>query len=237
MTLDRELLDLLQAPTQRRCWLLVEALRSLPLDRAIELARMAEAFVIGVPGESQIAQPAHTDLKQAVLLDEALKGTPSAMTGQASEPAARPSTRTRLSLSEEQRERLLERMAEGVANAELAREFNLAAKQVQGIRMGSARKIAARRERQTKQATPVEEGQHWAPVDDIVRYLRQQDDVVVPNGDGTYLINARFRLGFADLVDRANKMRRRQGKPEFLSSKLEATNGASHAWVNGHAAL
>ena len=34
-------------PPARRLWLLQEAMRSLPIDRAIELARIADAFVAG----------------------------------------------------------------------------------------------------------------------------------------------------------------------------------------------
>jgi hypothetical protein len=51
--------------------------------------------------------------------------------------------------------------------------------------------------------------------DDIVRYLRQRDDVVVSTGANSFLINGRFRLNFDELLARANKMRQRQGKPLF----------------------
>jgi hypothetical protein len=55
----------------------------------------------------------------------------------------------------------------------------------------------------------------WANLDDIVRYLRQRDDVVVSAEGGMFLVNGRFRLDPDELLLRANKMRRRQGKPEF----------------------
>jgi hypothetical protein len=51
--------------------------------------------------------------------------------------------------------------------------------------------------------------------DDVVRYLRQCDDTVVPAGDGTFLVNGRFRETLAELVKRANRMRARQRLPEF----------------------
>ena len=44
-------------------------------------------------------------------------------------------------------EQLLERLAQGARNAELASDFGLSTRQVQGIRMGSAREIARRRDR------------------------------------------------------------------------------------------
>jgi len=51
--------------------------------------------------------------------------------------------------------------------------------------------------------------------DDVVRYLRQCDDTVAPAGDGTFLVNGRFRETLAELVKRANRMRARQRLPEF----------------------
>ena len=50
-----------------------------------------------------------------------------------------------LTLAPEKREQLLQRLAQGARNAELARDFGLSMRQVQGIRMGSAREIARRR--------------------------------------------------------------------------------------------
>src|SRR5438105_12593218 len=44
---DLELIGLVENPSARRIWLLANALRSLPFDRAIELACTAEAFVTG----------------------------------------------------------------------------------------------------------------------------------------------------------------------------------------------
>jgi hypothetical protein len=51
--------------------------------------------------------------------------------------------------------------------------------------------------------------------DDIVRYLRQQDDVVVPTADGTYLVNARFLETLDQLVTRANRIRARRKLTQF----------------------
>ena len=43
----------------------------------------------------------------------------------------------------------------------------------------------------------------------------QQDDVVVPQGPGEFLLNGRFHMDTTELVSRANRMRSRQGKPAF----------------------
>ena len=64
-------------------------------------------------------------------------------------------------------------------------------------------------------------------MDDIVRYLRQQDDVVVSVGTASYLVNGRFELNPEELLARANKIRERQGKPMFqrLPYGFPAHNG------------
>jgi two-component system, NarL family, nitrate/nitrite response regulator NarL len=52
-------------------------------------------------------------------------------------------------------------------------------------------------------------------VTEVVRYLRQQDDVVVPEGNGIFLVNGRFRLETSELIDKANRIRSRQNEPLF----------------------
>src|SRR5205823_11138095 len=103
----------------------------------------------------------------------------------------------------------------GAKNAELALEFGLSPKQVQGFRIGSAREIARRRAHTGNAFEAEQEASPTAIIDDIVRYLRQQDDVVVLQEDGGYLVNGRFRMTASELVTRANRMRTRQRKPAF----------------------
>jgi hypothetical protein len=55
-----------------------------------------------------------------------------------------------------------------------------------------------------------------ARVDEIVRYLRQQDDVVVSMGDGGFLVNGRFRDDLDQLIARANRIRKRRHLPQFV---------------------
>jgi hypothetical protein len=243
-----------EEPAERRWLLLWKALECMPLEKAIDLARAAEAFVTGARVESP------TDYVSARLEPVAMESEPVAMesepvvmesTGPAQEPLppapeaaisskssgsverdAKPhgagamtsavspeptsARRSNLTLSVEQREQLLQRLAMGAKNADLTHQFGLSMQQVQGVRMGSAREIAARRER-LRHGKPVsDEPRNIAPIaEDIVRYLRQQDDVVVPQGNGEFVVNGRFHLPISELVTRANKMRRRQGKPEF----------------------
>src|SRR5205823_6682263 len=117
--------------------------------------------------------------------------------------------RTRLELSPEHRARLLDRLAQDAKNTELAAEFGVSPKQVQGLRIGCAREIAQRRDQLARERAQLEPTSLATSVEEIIRYLRQQDDVVVPQEDGSYLINGRFRMSLAELSARANRMRRR----------------------------
>jgi hypothetical protein len=254
-------------PTQRRCWLLYRALECAPLDRAIELALRADAFVSDGSAPPRVAvtlarpEPATVAAAATVasapapppavtrLVDPALPRT--AATADVAAAAAKPA---RSIIQAEQRQRLIDRLATGDKNTDLAAEFGLTPKQVQGVRIGCGREIAARREqRATAQpvapslpiAAPDDTAAQppviAASVDEVVRFLRQQDDVVVPQGStGEFLVNARFRLQLEELVSRANRIRARQGKPEF--SLTNAANGhpalpPGVAPANGHAVL
>ena len=198
--------DRLENGTERRGWLLYEALRCAPLDQAIELARKADAFILGTSKDGEQAQ-------RAVEADErAIEHQSNDDNPQSKE---RPKPKARLMLSGDQRDRLIDRLAGGAKNTEIAPEFGLSLQQVQGVRIGSAREIAARRERTIN--TPSTERTSITSVQEVIRYLRQQDDVVVLQEDGQYLVNGRFRMCPDELVDRANRMRSRQGKPEFNS--------------------
>jgi hypothetical protein len=126
--------DLLLDPVRRRSWLLNKAMEAHPLDQALELAREAEAFITGA---CQIETAAGTPRMAA-------EAGSQAVANRISEP---PRPRIALTLSPEQREQLLEGLAQGARNSDLASQFGLSAKQVQGIRMGSAREISRRRNR------------------------------------------------------------------------------------------
>jgi DNA-binding CsgD family transcriptional regulator len=216
------LADLAGNAVYRRTWLLIKALERDPLDKALELARAADEFVTAGGPSEQGAVNISDDGRSTSGRAEAPDGPESAVETEKHSRAAPP----RAQLSEEERERLINRMVAGVTNAELATELGLSSKQVQGFRMGWARKIASRRERlQRKQpAEPTN-------ADEVIRYLRQQDDVVVPQG-GEFLVNGRFRLSLSALIERANKMRDRQGKAPF---KMRADHKPEPgALANGH---
>jgi hypothetical protein len=197
----------------RRSWLLIKASNCATLDRALHLAKSCEEFISSTAGERCSDLAVLQENVAASQGSEQKSQTAPDASGTPDEPTTPKATRSNLSAPE--REGLLRRLAEGAQNAELATELGLSPKQVQGIRMGCAREIRRRRERREIESGISHAATITASIDDVVRYLRQQDDVVVPQEDGIFLVNARFRLPGADLVTRANRMRVRQRKPEF----------------------
>lgn len=237
-----ELTGLLENPPARRLLLLLKALQHVPFDRAIELARTAEVFVIGSSREpADTGVPSTTTASSGSGAGDEIRNSLSN-----SEPVGKSvsAVRSSIALSIEQRESLLTRFAEGARNAELAKQFGLSPKQIQGIRMGCAREIAKRRDQlaktdeqlsETKAGSDQNDPMEPASIDEIVRYLRQQDDVVVSQENGEFLVNGRFQMPLADLVSRANRMRERQGKPKFelpsgVSIRPRQSNGHPLSW-------
>ena len=76
---------------------------------------------------------------------------------------------------------------------------------------------------------------HTAWVEDVVRYLRQQDDVIVSQENGNFLVNGRFEMPLADLVERANRMRARQQKARVRIDGCETRTAreARREWPPG----
>lgn len=202
-------------PARRRWWLLTQALASAPIQEALELARAADQF-IGADSN---------DLKAERLNPELPVEPVSAASVCVTEIARNKQETGRLPLLAEQRDQLIERIARGEKNNALAAEFGLTPKQVQGVRMGAARQIALRRTASRTAPPYTQEEPIAATVDDVIRYLRQQDDVVVPEGDNQFLVNARFHLDLAELVAKANRSRVRQKKPRFELSGVNQEAG------------
>src|SRR5215470_4977124 len=100
-------------PATRRLWLLTQALRCVPLDKAVELARIAEGFITAA---------ARLETKAECGVAPANGCDPTLIRSSAHKP-------TPLALSAEQRQQLLDRLAQGAGNAELAQAFSLTARQ------------------------------------------------------------------------------------------------------------
>lgn len=234
MSESGEFINLFSDTVSRRSWLLFKALECLPLDRAIDLARTADEFIAGGASTQRRDAPAPSELAVASPSDE---NEPRAAYSAHNMPTVREAAQPapgRLALSAEVRDRLVDRLTMGARNAELAVEFGLSSKQVQGVRIGCARKIAKRRSERENEQPLLQSPTIAASADDVVRYLRQQDDVVVPQAGGDFLVNARFRLPLPELVNRANRMRARQGKPEFDLGNAQPTGTDTLQSANGH---
>jgi hypothetical protein len=229
--MDRD--KLFEEPARRRWWLLVKALEcTSTLDRALDLARTADQFVLAETcANADLRMPAAAVLTPPVEPRSRTKrDRPVAEDNAVS--IGRKET-SRLSLSQNRRDALLDRLARGEKNADIAADFGLTPRQVQGIRMSRARLSGLRREAELPRDKPQAV---FGSVEEVVRYLRQQDDVVVPDGNGRFLVNGRFNLSLSELVDKANRMRSRQRKPFFKmngpSLPIEEMN---RRWnVNGH---
>ena len=200
---SKELLCTFDRPAHRRVWLLCKALECVPLNRALDLARMAEEFVLGASCDQESESP----ISPHLAANSSHRQERVEWSACANKPAA--GGRSKLPLSTEQRGRLLDRHADGAHNPQLASEFGLSPKQVQGIRISEARKGKLDRS-----GTPSAENPPQS-IDEVVRFLRQQDHVVVREDDGRFLVNGRFKLVAAELIERANRIRARQGKPAF----------------------
>jgi hypothetical protein len=220
---------------RRRCWLLYKALECAPLDKAIDLARAADEFIVGAHCESreiasrlepEIVSPPQVSESQAQSFAD---GVSSSNGAAPSNSAAGPTQTAAPKVAAEVRQQLIDRIASGGKNADLAAEFGLAPKQVQGIRIGCAREIARKAHDKERPAAPAQSRTLPAIADDVIRYLRQEHDVVVPQGNNEFLVNARFRMSLAELINRANRMRVRQGKLEFeLGSGALSTIPSTH---------
>jgi hypothetical protein len=186
-------------PFERRWWLLLKALQVVPLDAAVNLARQIEEFLHSGTDERSFEVRCHdADQKQpASALWVISQGETQV---RAPAPEGQPDPRA----LEIDKSAVMVRLEQGLSNAEVAAEFGLTQRQVQGYRMQMVRcKPAARP----------------AAAEDIVRYLRQQGDVIVGGGEGQFLVNGRFTLSVEELLERANRIRSREGK-ELLTTAL-----------------
>ena len=102
MTDRMDPIRLLHNPTARRLWLLAEALRSGPLDRALELARSAEVFLMGCSTIADASGTGSREQEQEFIV--------------APMPSHEPK-RGGVALSTCQRDRLLDRLAAGARKA------------------------------------------------------------------------------------------------------------------------
>lgn len=203
MGIQLELATVFTEPVLRRCWLLNKALESASLDEALKLARAADEFL-------GMGQPKALPSSNEKALSEGTSRAPD----QDFQPVA-----------------MLPIVASGDDRAEQAAGHTSATDHIAGTAKNSSAAASDKREDISDTSDTEEVGSEaecseqqaakasglavLTGMDDIVRYLRQQDDVVVSVGTASYLVNGRFELNPEELLARANKIRERQGKPLF----------------------
>lgn len=227
--IQMELASIFTEPTLRRCWLLNKALEDASLEQALRLALAADAFL----GASQPpAKNGHDfNLKEWPLGDTLL-----------AQPA--PGLPTIPSASDRANDKWILPSFEPGAGAASATELVVALAdsfEDAGVAEDDPDEEAAHEcsgeEAEDEPAACSPEASMTsdlavlAGIEDIIRYLRQQDDVVVSAGTGTHLVNGRFHLNSDELLARANKIRHRQGKPLFqrIPSGFPTPNGGAAA--------
>lgn len=139
-------------------------------------------------------------------------------------------------LDAETRGRFIREAARKPDNRHLAQVFGLTVRQAHAIRVGLSKLIAQARsdlsrgvsssktvgapidaETERKMQEDFLRTRPPAPptIDDVVRYLRQVGDVVVPHGE-TYIVNYRLTLTSEQLLERANNKRREHALDPFV---------------------
>jgi hypothetical protein len=209
-----DLANIFAEPILRRCWLLNKALENATLEEALKLAQAADQFLDldrqGISRSLSIVKSTSGALDGAYLQKQNTPLTNAEASQFAESPVIVPVERSA------GRDRPPEFTVNGLEAAEAS---ELEAAESRGDPLDSGSGDEPRTEDGKQDASPqpgaVEDLAVLASMDDIVRYLRQRDDVVVSAGADTFLVNGRFRLNSNELLVRANKMRERQGKPLF----------------------
>jgi|HubBroStandDraft_1064217.scaffolds.fasta_scaffold23667_2 hypothetical protein len=209
---------------QMRLYFLLLALREGRTEQALIVAERMEKFVSacdegphsGVPKTAEREQDPPVAIGTSICTDDGVRSERSG--------ATKPVSKAKGLLSDEAlRRRFVNAIASGADNRRLAEEFCLSLRQANGLRLGMTRKRFPKHadrapnprvEQQNSLPQMRESGQD--PLDDVVRFLRQRDDVIVKRGDD-FLLNSRHILTAAQLVERANRKRRELGKSEFIA--------------------
>lgn len=190
-----DLTEIFSQPVLRRCWLLNKALENASFDEALKLAQVADEFLCADKLEASASIPTKPVVRSsqgphyASLLESALS----------------------LPLERESNHHLhpTDIVRDAAETIVVERRPSLEGPlEEPSNNPGGNREIAS-------QVAVEDSLLVLANQEEIVRYLRQRNDVVVPDGANVFLVNGRFRLNIYEMLARANKMRERQGKPLF----------------------
>ena len=194
-----DLLDLCCDPVRRRWFLLVRAMEHLSLEDAVTLAERIEAFLSAGPSEPPVECGAPTPQSEQEVIAPSAPAAP-LVTSPVASARAQDDKVPPTPLAD--RVELLSRLAEGASDADIIAEFGLTKRQIVGLRLQMGHMTG-----------------DGASAEEVVRFLRQQGDVVTGQAQDGFLVNGRLRLTYDDLVGRANHIRARHGKMLFTADR------------------
>lgn len=215
---------ILSEPSLRRCWLLNRALENAPFEDALKLAKAAAEFLDGGQGDFQfrpgmgnkvpVAAARSAETKELARFGLAISPTSAGVISPETEG--------------EEGEQCAQSTGSASKRGAALGFREVATSKEPGLSTTGPEDAGEARDAEKTAAAPRATGTEidlavLASVDEVVRYLRQRDDTVVSDGPAAFLVNGRFRLNQVELFARANKMRQRQGKPEFQLVPLSFT--------------
>jgi len=215
----------LDPAARRRLWIVgrfVERCGLSEIDAVLSVAAKVEAFIVtGATSDAggaskhsvtactgdestdlEMHRPAFGKVQLATAISTGLRSSTS--------PGSKGHVVQRPLLDQEAKARFIQEAARNPDNRHLAQAFGLSVRQAHAIRVGVSKYIAsARREYELQMQDDFlrNKTKSRSTMDDVVRYLREIDDVVVPDGQH-YVVNSNLTLTAEQLVERANRKRR-----------------------------
>jgi hypothetical protein len=242
----------LDAPARRRFWLVAQLIARCnvtEVESALTAAAKVEAFIanggrsssapLGSIGFGAAGPSDLPDMRPAQRVDTEPSPAPAALSNSQNivDIGGKYRNARRQLLDKETRSRFIHEAAVNPDNRHLAQLFGLSVRQAHAIRVGLSKFIADGRreiELQMQDDFLKNKSAAGATMDDVVRYLRQINDVVVPNGPN-YVVNYKLALTAEQLLERANAKRRERKQAPLMLETAGLPCGASPLPANGAA--
>jgi hypothetical protein len=236
---ENSLTEGLDASARRRFWLVAQFISRCgvsDIESAISASAKVEAFIangdrssgapIGPRNAAASVSPDPIKIQTALAIDHAPSPIPAVSVDSKNviEIGGKYRNVRRQLLDKDTRTRFIQEAAINPDNRHLAQIFGLSVRQAHAVRVGLSKFIAAaRRETELKMQHEFlrNKSAAGATIDDVVRYLRQINDVVVPNGQD-YIVNYKLTLTAEQLLERANAKRRERSQQPLVIEGSDA---------------
>jgi hypothetical protein len=210
--------SLFNEPVRRRLWLINKALENAPLAEALALAQVAEAFLAGTPFGKSPAAPIVSAVDPPTSPQSEVEHPSSlppfhSVTVSADDPPTSPQSEVEHPSSLSPFHSVTVSADDPPTSPQSEVEHPSSLPPFDSVIASSSGNSDGQVD--NTPSAPFDASISPVSAHDVVRYLRQRDDVVVPIGDGAFLVNGRFRETLGQLVERANRMRARQHLPRF----------------------